>query len=81
MPKVFRLQQSVPDVYARKSRDFQMLCNLFDILFGSIKNDIDSMTDILDARTCSERLLSLLQTKLGFFSSQHITNEELRVVL
>lgn len=78
---VFRLQENMPDVYVRKSRDFQLLCNSFDAVFNSVKNDIDSITNVVDTRLCSERLLPLLQTKLGFFTNKHLTATELRTVL
>ena len=79
--KIFRLQDNVPDVYVRKSRDFQLLCNLFDILNGAIKFDIDSMTDILDVRSCNDSLLPYLQTKLGFFTNKLLSSSEIRTVL
>ena len=81
MAKIFRLQDNVPDVYVRKSRDFQLLCNLFDILNGGIKFDIDNMTDILDVRSCNDSLLPHLQTKLGFFTNKSLSSSELRTVL
>lgn len=78
---IFRLQENMPDVYVRKSRDFQLLCNSFDAVFNGVKNDIDSITNVVDTRLCSERLLPLLQTKLGFFTNKHLTATELRTVL
>lgn len=78
---VFRLQENVPDVYTRKSRDFQLLCNVFDCVNNGVKYDIDSIVDILDTRKCNERLLPLLQTKLGFFSNKNFTASQLRAVL
>ena len=70
MAKIFRLQENVPDVYARKSRDFQLLCNVFDILQGGIKYDIDTITSVVDTRYCSERLLPLLQSNGSNLSLQ-----------
>lgn len=78
---VFRLQKNVPDVYTRKSRDFQLLCNVFDCVNNGVKYDIDSIVDILNTKQCNERLLPLLQTKLGFFSNKHFTASQLRAVL
>ena len=81
MAKIFRLQNNVPDVYVKKSRDFQLMCNLFDILQGGVKYDIDSITTVVDTRYCNEKLLPLLQSKLGFFTNKHLTTKELRTVL
>lgn len=78
---VFRIQEHTPDVYPRKSRDFQLLCNVFDCVNSSVKYDIDSIVDILDTVQCNDRVLPLLQTKLGFFTDKHLTAEELRLVL
>ena len=78
---IFRLQENVPDVYTRKSRDFQLLCNVFDCVNNGVKYDIDSIVDVLNTRQCNERLLPLLQTKLGFFSNKNFTTPQLRAVL
>lgn len=78
---VFRLQEHVPDVYQRKSRDFQLFCNIFDCLNGGLKYDIDSIKDIIDTNQCNERLLPYLQTKLGFFTNVKIPADSLRRIL
>lgn len=78
---VFRLQENVPDVYQRKSRDFQLFCNVFDYMNGAVKYDIDSIRDIIDTNQCNERLLPYLQTKLGFFTNVKISAEDLRIIL
>ena len=78
---IFRTQEHLPDVYPRKSRDFQVLCNLFDLVNSSIKYDIDSMKDILDVDECNDRLLNYLQTKLGFFTQIKLTAYEQRIIL
>lgn len=77
----FRTQDHVPDVYTRKSRDFQLFCNLFDCVNGGIKYDIDSILDIVDTNQCNERLLPYLQTKIGFWTKVKISAENLRIIL
>lgn len=79
--KQFRISENVPDVYPRKSRDFQLFCAVFDCLFGELKYNIDSIRDITDTQQCSEKLLSLLQTKLGFFTLLKIPGSDLRLIL
>lgn len=81
MAKIFRLQENTPDVYSHKSRDFQLLCNVFDVLNGGVKHDIDTIPQILDTQLCNDKLLPLLQTKLGFFSNRSFTSTELRIIL
>lgn len=78
---IFRIQEHVPDVYPRKSRDFQLFCNLFDCLNGGIKYDIDSILDVVDTNQCNERLIPYLQTKLGFFTNVKIPASHLRIIL
>lgn len=77
----FRTQNNVPDVYVKGSRDFQLFCNLFDCLNGSIKYDIDSIPDVVDTNQCNERLLPYLQTKLGFWTNVKIRSENLRTIM
>lgn len=78
---VFKYKNNVPDVYPNESRDFQLICNVFDLTQNSIKYDIDSMLDILDTDLCPEKLLPLLQTKLGFISNYNLSAKQLRTVL
>lgn len=78
---VFKIERHVPDVYPRKSRDFQLLCRLFDCVNDGVKFDIDSIKGITDTNLCNERLLNLLQTKLGFFTSHPISSRSQRIIL
>lgn len=78
---VFRTSEHTPDVYSRKSRDFQLFCAIFDVLFGALKYDINSIRDITDTSQCNERLLPYLQTKLGFYTNLKISGEDLRLIL
>lgn len=78
---VFKYKNNVPDVYPNESRDFQLICNVFDLTQNSIKYDIDSMLNILDTNLCPEKLLPLLQTKLGFISNYNLSAKQLRTVL
>lgn len=77
----FRLQNNVPDVYTRKSRDFQLFCALFDCMNNGIKFDINSIEYLTDTNQINERLLPYLQTKLGFWTKVKISGESLRIIL
>lgn len=79
--KTFRLQEHVPDVYPRKSRDFQLLCNIFDCMNGGVKFDIDSIRDVTNTDLCNERVLNFLQTKLGFFTNKNMNTTTQRLIL
>lgn len=78
---IFRTQNRVPEIYPNESRDFQLLCRAYDAVFNGIKYDTDMICQILDTGQCPSNLLSLLQTKLGFFTNIDITDENLRYVL
>lgn len=78
---MIRLQDKTPEVYCAESRDFQLLCRLYDCVLNGIKFDIDTIPDILDSMTCRASMLQLLQTKLGFFTTKQLTDDELRYVL
>lgn len=76
-----RLQENVPEVYINASRDFQLLCRLYDCMINSVKFSIDGVLRVIDTRLCSNPLLSLLQTKLGFFTEKDFSYDEIRYVL
>lgn len=78
---MFRLQNNVPDVYVDSSRDFQLFCRLFDFLFNGVKFDIDCIINSLNAFTINERLLTLLGTKLGFYTNYQYDSKTLRYIL
>ena len=78
---VWRLQEHSPDVYPRKSRDYQLFSVLFDCLNSGVKFDIDSIRDVVDTNQISERLIPYLQTKLGFFTDLKIPTHKLRTIL
>lgn len=76
-----RLQDNVPPVYVNDSRDFQLLCRLYDCVNNSVTSDIDTMTNVLVSNDCNSVVLDLLSTKVGFFPKHNITNEELRYIV
>lgn len=78
---LFRVQDKTPEVYTDTSRDFQLIGRLYDCVINGIKFDIDSIPDLICTDTCDSKLLSLLQTKLGFFSKAQIPDDDLRYVL
>lgn len=78
---MFRLQNKTPEVYTAQSRDFQLLCRSFDCVNSGIREDILSMVRILDTNNCMNRMMKLLQTKLGFFTSHEYNDDDIREVL
>ena len=78
---MFRLINNVPEAYVNRSRDFQLLCNLFDLVNNGVKFDIDTIMTQQDTELCRDTLLPLLQHKLGFFTGTTIDDESLRTIL
>ena len=79
--QVFRIQENTPEVYTNTSRDFQLIGRLYDCVINGVKFDTDSILRIIDTESIDSKLLKLLQTKIGFFTSADITDDDLRYVL
>lgn len=77
----FRLAENVPEVYTNTSRDFQMMCNLFDAMNMGVKYDIDTIPTVTDTRFMRDSLLPLLKTTFGFNTNLEIPTEVLRIIL
>jgi len=78
---IFRVENNVPDVYVKYSRDFQLLSRLKTCLFAASKHDINSIKKITDTQKCRENLLGNLSTKIGFFHNTKINSDALRIIL
>lgn len=76
-----RLQDNVPDVYVNYSRDFQLLDRAYDVINNEVLYHINTIKQVTDTNKCPNRLLGLLQTKLGFYSNINFSDEELRLIL
>mgnify|MGYP003300680460 CR=1 FL=1 len=78
---MFNIKKNVPDAYTRTSRDFQLMCNVYNVLQMATKFDIDSILNLSDTKLCNDSTLKLLQTKLGFFTNYELIGEDLRTLL
>ena len=80
--RLVRLQNNTPNVYTNESRDFQLFCRLYDCVNNGFLYDSDTITDIIDTSMCRSSLLSLLQTKVGFFEdTSQLDDRGLRIIL
>ena len=68
----------VPYVYPNQSRDFQIFLRYYNYIFNGVKHDIDQIKDVVDTEECNNKILYLLQSKVGFFSNAKLTDDELR---
>ena len=78
---IFRLQNNTPEVYVNNSRDFQLLCRAFDCINAGVRSEINSMATVVDTNICINRVIQLLQTKLGFFTTNQYNDDDIRTIL
>lgn len=78
---MFRLQDNVPDIYVNESRDFQLICRVYDLIINGVMFDINSISNINNPMKVNDRLLKLYCSKVGFFTNREIVDDALRVIL
>ena len=74
---MIRFQELVNDYYIEKSRDFQVLCRLYDFAFNALKYNIDSMNSITDTRFAKDTVLPLIGDKFGIYDKSSYSNRYL----
>ena len=74
---MIRYQEMVPDWYIEKSRDFQVLCRMYDFVLNSVKYNADSMQNLTDTRRVKDTVLPLLGDKLGIYDREAYSNRQL----
>lgn len=80
MPLI-KVVDSTPECYSAHSRDYQLISRLYDCIINGVKFDIDTVENLTNTQECSERILQLLQTKIGFFTIKNLTDDTLRYIL
>lgn len=75
------MQNRTPPIYCEESRDFQLLCRLYDTIDNGMFFDIETITDLVNTKSIRSSFLQLLQTKLGFFTLHSFDENTLRYVL
>lgn len=78
---MFRLEDNTPAVYTEQSRDFQLLCRMYDFVINNLIFNASSMQNILSPLKCDEKLLPLIAKRVGFFSDVEIDTRVLRYIL
>lgn len=71
---MIRFQDKVNDYYIEKSRDFQVLCRLYDFTLNATKYNIDSMNAITDTRRAKDTILPLIGDKFGIYDRESYSN-------
>lgn len=78
---MFVLQNKVPEVYINESRDFQLLCRLWEGSWAGVKYNLDTIISSLDPFNIKGEFLELLATKVGFFTDEDIEDNVLRYII
>lgn len=78
---MIRCQELVPDYYIEESRDFQVLCRLYDYTLNSLKFNIDTMQSLTNTKLVKDTVLPLVGDKFGIYDKQSYTNRELLTAL
>ena len=74
---MIRYQELVPDYYIEASRDFQVLCRMYDFAANSLKYNIDSIQQLTDTRKIKDTVLPLLGDKLGIYDKEAFSNRQM----
>lgn len=72
---MLKVKDFVPDIYYNESRDFQYFGRLYDIVFNSVKCNVDLMKEAPYAN-----MESLLLNTYGYRQKSDMTNEVVKVV-
>ena len=78
---MFRLQENVPEIYTKSSRDFQLFCRTYDILTNALRFSIKSTDNLLNPLLVDEKMLPLLATRVGFFPKSDYNTHALRLII
>ena len=78
---LFKLEENVPDIYVEMSRDFQLLCRVYNIFVNSNIITQSKIRQQLNIEQIDDNLLKLLAGRLGFNSDNYIPTEVMRSIL
>jgi len=77
---MIKTQELTPEVYYKKSRDFQLLGRIYDIIFNYLKTSVDTIGNLPLSKNSDKKLLDLLVTTLGFKSKHNYNNNQLYAI-
>lgn len=77
---MWRTEERVPEYYVEGSRDFQLLCNLLDLIQNNIICGKDAVDNVLDLDKSKNNILPLLGSRIAFFHKLPLEDKYLRDV-
>ena len=75
---MFRFEDNVSKYLVNESRDFQLLCRIYDILYMGQRADVKTIQDLNSPSKCKTNVLHLLASKVGFFTDKYVDETVLR---
>ncbi len=70
-------QNMIPEVYYKKSRDFQLFGRIYDFIFNYLKNNTLTIDDLNTNTNPNQNVLELICQTLGFKVKHDYNNDEL----
>ena len=77
---MIKLEKLTPSVYYTKSRDFQFIGRLYDVVLNSIKTNGDLLNMLTDVEGLPVKWIDLASTSLGFQSKHNYSSKQLSVL-
>ena len=68
----------VPEVYYKRSRDFQMLGRIYDVIFNYMKMNTNLINNVPYEQNIDDKLISLVTTTLGFKEMHEYNAKQLK---
>lgn len=77
---MIKLQDLTPAIYYTKSRDFQFIGRLYDIVLNSVKTNAANLYNLPVGKNMDEQLLNLLAFTLGFKPTKQYNSKQLLAI-
>lgn len=77
---MIRLQDLTPSVYYDKSRDFQFIGRLYDVVLNAVKTNADMIYTVPDPNAAGSKLIDLLALTLGFKAVHNYNVKQLTAI-
>lgn len=77
---MIRTQNNVPNYYIEKSRDFQLLCRLLDLISDSTITNVNAVKQSITPETSMSSILPLWCDKVGFEAEEYFDDNALRSI-
>lgn len=75
-----KTQKLVPEVYYNRSRDFQALGRVYDIIFNYLKTSNDTLSNLPYSEDIDDKLIPLVATTLGFQQTHEYNANQLKIL-